>query len=393
MRSASSSATSEKSIILFESLTAKQIRTAVLARDSNQTSYLEFYEYVKSTFANIRFIMDLCMGDAAQLQIVTKQCLLILASPVISQKIEYLIENNNSKNKDQKVPHILNDYRVLLREIQSKGGEEFHIFEVLMLNVVKISDAKLDDLNTLFLTLAEFSHDPKSLKLFFDTLIKQAETHPHLPISYLIAEESKGRLSYAHVEYQKWLQAFALKCFEKDKDFELDKVIRLFHFKDDNDMKPFYSYIKTSDKNAGDFVLKCEDELSRLIFRKIYRAALLPQEKFLLAHKELITRFITTKLSPSDRQKTIKMIFQEKNKPLSQYYWTARSFLNPSVNRGELKKLNMIYAFQSNSGGNTAVKQEAPRSTPAPSSSFFSSSTPKQPEIKRFEDKTLTPTL
>jgi hypothetical protein len=386
MRSASSSATSEKSIILFESLTVKQIRAAVLARDSNQTSYLEFYEYVKATFANIRFIMDLCAGDAAKLQIVTKQCLLILASPVISQKIEYLIENNNSKNRDHKVPHILNDYRNLLREIQSKGGEEFHIFEVLMQNLLKISDAKLDDLDTLFLTIAEFSHDSRSLKLFFETLIKQAETHPHLPISYLIAEESKGRLSHAHVEYFRWLQAFAKMNYEKNKDFELDKVIRLFHFRDGDDNK-FNCYIKTSDKNAGDFVLKCDIELARLVFKKVFRAALLPQEKFLLAHKELVTRYIIN-LAPVERQRIIKMIVEDKGKPLSQYFWTPRSFLKPSLNKGELKKLNI---YLTSSAADTDAKREAPPSGTPASSSFFSPPAKQQPEIKHFDDPSLRP--
>jgi hypothetical protein len=137
-------------------------------------------------------------------------------------------------------------------------------------------------------------------------------------------------------------------------------------------------------------VNKCDKLLAELIINKIKKYPLAsPEEIYLLDHKEKITIYILN-LPADQKAVAIRTILQERDTPLSQYFWTARFLTTPSVKSGELKKLKEHFSFSTSSAGERSPQQAHSIFSPRPQTADA-----KQEEqaastsTQRFGDKTL----
>lgn len=318
-------------VFLFESLTVAQVKEAIRAGETACNNYAEYYENVKRIFGYIEFLLNLCGNEERKLAHVAKHCLRIIAVEPTLNKINYLIQNNNSMNKSQSVPNICEEYFFLLMKIKKHGAKEINIVQLVLDHVKKIEEIRNEDLSFILRALLETSNENDvAYKLIFDTLAEHAKAHPQHALSKFIAKANEENI---YSRYIRLLEIFIAKQFDKEI------ILRLFHYIDGAKQKVFYHRLKSS---YVELTNDCDRQLTKVMFDKIKNYPLTPEESYLLAHKEKMTIYILD-MPLEDRQHTIRSIFEDLDSPLSKYFYTPRLFTTPSIKRGELKKLAAYY--------------------------------------------------
>jgi hypothetical protein len=318
-------------VVLFESLTVEQVQTAILAGETACITYSDYFENVKRIFGYIEFLMNLCGNDERKLAHVAKQCLRLIAVEPTMDKIDYLIVNNNSLNKNLSVPNIFEDYFFLLMKIKKNGGKVINIVKLVLEHVKKLEDIRNEDLSFILRALLEAADEnDDAYKLIFETLAEHAKVRPQYALSKFVAKANEETI------YSKYISLLNIFI---EKQFDKETILRLFHHIDGTKQKVFYHRLKSS---YVDLTNRCDRQLTKVMIDKIRNYPLTPEESYLLAHKEKITVYILD-MPLEDRQQTIKDIFENLDSPLSKYFYTARLFTSPSIKRGELKKLAALY--------------------------------------------------
>ncbi len=322
-------------VVLFQSLTVEQVQAAIQAGETECISYLQYYENVKRIFGYIELLINLCGDDQRHRADVAKQCLRIIALKPTLDKINLLI-NKHNENKSDRDPDIGPVYFVTLKLLKKNGAEALNIVKLILDHIKKLEAIKPSDLAPLLNTLLGIEiENTEAYKLIFNTLAEHAKTHPQLALSKFVAEANDAGI---YTSYLELLKIFITKS-QSDKEFDKDVVIRLFHYVDGAKQKVFYHQLKSA---HADLRVECDKQLARALFDKINYYPLLPEENYLLAHKEKMTAYIFD-MPTDERHKILVTIFENREAPLSKYYFTARMFRAPAVTRGELKKLATCY--------------------------------------------------